>query len=197
MASYAAIAATSQAIVALLEAAASGDPEFRTASFSACTSADLHTPPSDPLAVTLYLYHVAVDPSLRNAPGRVDAFGVRRLPALPLDLHYLLIAWAKDAATQQRLLGWACRVIADTTTLPAGVLNAPSPQLVFRPGESVDIIWETLTQQDLFDIWEVARSNQQPSAAYLARVVEIESTVEPEVHPLVQATDLRYGMVPT
>ena len=47
-------AATSQAIIALLEAGASGDPEF-------CTSADLQAPLSDRLAVTLYPYHVAVD----------------------------------------------------------------------------------------------------------------------------------------
>lgn len=196
MASHSAIAAASQAIVGLLEAAASGDPEFSTVSFSICTSGDLQAPISDRQAVTLYLYHVAVDSSLRNAPGRVDASGVRLLPTLPLDLHYLLVAWAKDAATQQRLLGWACRVIADTATLPAGVLNAQSPQPVFRPEESVDIIWETLTQQDVFDIWEVARSNQQPSAAYVVRVVEIDSTVQPEELPLVQATDFQYGSVP-
>ena len=46
--------ATSQAIIGLLEAGASGDPEF-------CTSADLQAPLSDRLAVTLYLYRVAVD----------------------------------------------------------------------------------------------------------------------------------------
>ncbi len=47
-------AATSQAIIGLLEAGASGGPEF-------CPSADLQAPLSDRLAVTFYLYRVAVD----------------------------------------------------------------------------------------------------------------------------------------
>ena len=47
-------AATSQAIIGLLEAGASGDPEY-------CTSADLQAPLSGRLAVTLCRYHVAVD----------------------------------------------------------------------------------------------------------------------------------------
>ncbi len=50
----AAYAAPSQAIIGLLEAGASGDPEF-------CPSAGLQAPLSGRLAVTLYLYHVAVD----------------------------------------------------------------------------------------------------------------------------------------
>jgi hypothetical protein len=196
VATYAAIAATSQAIKSLLEAAASGDPEFATTSFSISNSGNLQVSPGDG-TVTLYLYHIAVDASLRNSPGRIDAFGVQHSPSLPLDLHYLLTAWAKDAVTQQRLLGWACRVIADTPTLPASVLNAQAPDIVFRPEESVDLIWETITLQDTFDIWDVAPTNQQPSAAYVARIVEIESAIQPEQGALVQASDFEYGMVPT
>ena len=107
-------------------------------------------------------------------------------PSLPLDLHYLMTAWAKDAGTQQRLLGWAVRVMHDTATLPAGVLNAFGPEPVFRPDETVEVVWETLTQQDAYDIWDVARPNQQPSAAYVARIVEIDSAVAVADGPLVQ-----------
>lgn len=196
MATHAAISATSLAILGLLESAAAGDPDFATASFSPLTSTDLQSSTADQLAVSLYLYHVAVNTSRRSAPGRVDATGTRRVPALPLDLHYLLIAWAKDASTQQRLLGWAVRVLQDTPTLPAGVLNAHGPEPVFRPDETVELVWENLSQQDVFDIWEVARSKQQPSAAYVARIVEIESTVEIPDSPVVQTRDFRYGKAP-
>jgi hypothetical protein len=44
VATYAAIAATSRAVVGMLEAAASGDPEFGTVSFSICISAYLQAP---------------------------------------------------------------------------------------------------------------------------------------------------------
>ncbi|MEV5409806.1 DUF4255 domain-containing protein [Thermopolyspora sp. NPDC052614] len=196
MAGYAGIAATSQAILGLLESAAAGEPGFASAAFSVYTSSDLQRPQADRLGVSLYLYHITVNTSRRNALGRTDEQGRRLPPPVPLDLHYLLTAWAKDASTQQRLLGWSVRVLQDTATLPAGVLNAHAPEPVFRPSETVELIWENLTRQDVFDIWEVARANQQPSAAYVARVVEIESTVRPAEPPPVQTRDLRFGVVP-
>jgi hypothetical protein len=195
MAAPAAIAATSRAILGLLESAAAAEPEFSTAAFSLCTSGDLQRVIGDRLAVSLYLYHVAVNTSRRNLPPRVDALGVRRKPAIPLDLHYLLTVWSKDATTQQRMLGWAVRVIHDTATLPAAILNRHSPEEVFRPDETVEVIWQNLSQQEVSDIWEVARANQQPSASYVARIVEIESTVSLDEYPLVQTRDFGYGKV--
>jgi hypothetical protein len=195
MAQYPAIAATSQAVLGMLEAAAA-ESEFRTASFAVFTSADLRQPPNDRLGVSLYLYHVAINTSRRNAAGRLDPSGTRYQPSLPLDLHYLLTAWAKDAVTQQRLLGWAVRVIHDAATVPAGLLNAHTPNALFRPDETVELIWQSLSQQDVFDIWEVARANQQPSAAYVTRIVEIESSVSIDDYPLVQSTDFQYGLAP-
>jgi hypothetical protein len=195
MATFPAIAATSMAILGLLESAAAAEPEFSTAAFSLSTSADLQGARSDRLAVSLYLYHVAVNTSRRNLPPRVDALGVRRKPAIPLDLHYLLTVWSKDPATQQRMLGWAARVVHDTATLPAAVLNRHAPEEVFRPDETVEVVWQNLSQQELSDIWEVARANQQPSASYVARIVEIESDVSLDEYPLVQTRDLGYGKV--
>jgi hypothetical protein len=195
MATHAAIAATSNALLGLLESAAPGEPEVATASFSLYTSGDLQRPIGERLVVSLHLYHVAVNTSRRNLGPRVDALGVRRKPPIPLDLHYLLTAWSKDATTQQRALGWAVRVIHDTATLPAAVLNQHSPDEVFRADETVEVVWQNLTRQEVADIWEVARTNQQPSASYVARIVEIESAVSLEEYPLVQTRDFAYGAV--
>jgi Pvc16 N-terminal domain len=194
MAGFGAIQATSAAILGLLESAADGSPEFRTTAFVQLTSGGLQASGPDAQTVSLYLYHLNVNAGRRSA-GSVDAFGARRLPPLRLDLHYLLTAWAKDAGTQQRLLGWAVRTLADTATLPAGVLNGHSPDPVFRPDETVELVWENLSQQDLFDIWDVARPKQQPSAAYVARILELESPVTVGDFPLVQTTDIQYGAV--
>ena len=197
MATFAAVAATSAALLGLLKAAAHGHPEFGTADFPLLRSDDLQKAPPDQLAVSLYLYHVAVNPNRRAMPDRWEADGIRRHPALPLDLHYLMTAWAKDAGTQQRLLGWAARVIHDTPTLPAGLLNAFGPEPVFRPDETVEVVWEALTQQDAYDIWDVARPNQQPSASYVARIVEIDSAVTVVDGPLVQARIFQAEEAPT
>ena len=203
MATYGAISATSTGILGLLESAAATEPDFAVGgtlagtSFALYGSADLQQPMGDPMKVSLYLYHVAVNTTRRNLSPRTDVNGQRRKPAIPLDLHYLLIAWAKNPEMQQRLLGWCVRIIQDTPTLPASVLNqhAPPPP-VFRPDETVELIWETLSREDVFDIWGVARANQQPSAAYVARIVEIESTAPMDAQPLAQTREFIYGEVP-
>jgi hypothetical protein len=196
VATFAAVAATSSALLGLLQGAAHGHADFGTAEFPLLRSDDLQKSPPNRLAVSLYLYHVSINPSRRAVPDRWELDGTRRHPSLPLDLHYLMTAWAKDAGTQQRLLGWAARVIHDNATLPAGLLNAFGPEPVFRPDETVEVVWETLTQQDAYDIWDVARPNQQPSAAYVARIVEIDSAVTGADEPLVQTRVFRAGEVP-
>ncbi|MEA2588617.1 MAG: hypothetical protein QOH66_1544 [Actinomycetota bacterium] len=195
MASFGAIAATSRAILGLLESAAPGHPEFAGTTFSLYGSADLQQPTLDRVAVSLYLYHVSVNTTRRNLTPRVDSLGRRLKPAIPLDLHYLLTAWSKEPGMQQRLFGWAVRVIQDTPTLPAAVLNQQSPEEVFRPDETVELIWENLSQQDIFEVWEVARKHHQPSATYVARILEIESTDALVESPLVQTRDFHYGEV--
>lgn len=195
MASHLAIAATSKAVLGVLQRAAATDALAREAAFSLQTSADLQVSSAEQRALSLYLYHVNVNGDRRGAAS----FGVEqvrsRLPKLRLDLHYLLIAWARTAEVQQSLLGWATRTLQDTPVLGAAVLNAALEGPVFAEDETVELVWENLGQQELFDIWEVARSRQQPSATYLARVVEIDSRVRPEEHAAVRIRDLRWGPV--
>src|SRR4051794_7305478 len=194
MARTSAIAATTAAILKLLERAAPGT-EFTDAKFLQHRSADLQDARSDKSSLSMYLYHVGINASRRTAPDTWGADGRRHSPILPLDLHYLMTAWAKDAATQQRLLGWAMRVVQDTPTLPAGLLNAGDEGDVFGPGETVEVVWETLSPRDLYDIWDVARRHQQLSAAYVARVIEIDSLLETHDAPLVQTRELAFGEV--
>src|SRR5207302_5699829 len=133
-------------------------------------SSDLQSPMT--AGVSLYLYRLTVSPN-RNLPGRIGRDGRRYLPPLPLDLHFLVTAWAGDAIKQQRLLGFAIRTLEDTPILPAGVLNQHGPEAdVFRPDETVELVFEALTVQDASYIWQVAQQKEQPSAPYVARMVE-------------------------
>jgi hypothetical protein len=69
VATFAAVEATSSALLGLLKAAAYGHAEFGTAEFPLLRSNDLQKSPPDRLAVSLYLYHVAVNPNRRALPG--------------------------------------------------------------------------------------------------------------------------------
>ena len=183
MARYPAIAAMSDAVLGLLRTAAT-DGEFDGVEFAHYGSASFQSPMS--LGLSLYLYRVSVSAN-RNVPRRIDPDGRRYRPPTPLDAHFLVTAWAEDPIKQQRMLGFAIRTLEDTPILPAGVLNehAPEPD-VFRPDETVELVFETVSVQDASYIWEVAQTKEQPSATYVARMIEIESTAPPDVAAPVQ-----------
>ena len=188
MATFPAIAATSRAILGLLEAAAAADTEFNGTQFALYRGADLGKPMAS--GVSLYLHRVVVNSQYRNHQPRIDELGRKWRPAVPLDLHYLLTAWAEDAVRQQRLLGWCIRVIQDTQTLPSGLLNHFGPEHdVFGPTETVDVLLEPLSMQDMSYVWEGADARREPSATYVARILELESLDVERVEPLVQTRD--------
>jgi hypothetical protein len=60
--------------------------------------------------------------------------------------------------------------------LPSGVLNHYAPrQDTFRASETVELIAETLSIQDMNTIWDLLKPNPPVSVTYLARLVELES----------------------
>jgi hypothetical protein len=190
MATYPAIAATSEAVLGLLQSATLGT-EFDAVEFAHYQANSFESPMSD--GVSLYLYRVTVSAN-RNQPPHVGPDGRRYRPPLPLDVHFLVTAWAETAIRQQRLLGFAIRTLEDTPILPAGVLNQHGPEPdVFRPEESVELVYETLSVQDVSYIWEVAQTKEQPSAPYVARMVQIESSVPLDEAGLVQTRTLEFA----
>jgi hypothetical protein len=192
MATYPAIGATSEAILGLLQSAAVGG-EFDGVTFAHYQAGDLASPMTE--GVSLYLYRVTVSAN-RNLPPQLGPDGRRYRPPIPLDLHFLVTAWAETAVRQQRLLGFAIRTLEDTPILPAGVLNQHSPEPnVFRPEETVELVFESVTVQDFGYIWDVAQTKEQPSATYVARMVEIESPVSVDDAGLVQTRALEYAQV--
>jgi Pvc16 N-terminal domain len=174
MASYPAIAAMSDAVLGLLRTACIGG-EFEGVEFAHYGSGNFQTPMS--LGLSLYLYRVTVS-STRNLRSRIAADGTRYRPPIPLDAHFLVTAWASDPIKQQRMLGFAIRTLEDSPILPSGILNQHAPESdVFRPEETVELVFENVSTQDQSYIWEVAQTKEQPSATYVGRMIEIDSTV--------------------
>lgn len=193
MASANAIAAVGQAILALI---AGGVPreEFAASRFELYQAKDFQTPMEE--GVSLYLYRISPAGEIRNYPPRVAPDGRRFRQVLPINLHYLLSSWAREAAKQQRLLGWAMRILEDTPILPAGLLNHGGPeQDTFRPNETVDLTMETISIYDMGAIWDVAKPNTQVSVCYVARMIGMESQIEIPAGPPVQTRVFRSGEV--
>jgi len=176
MASPNAIAAVGRAILSLL-AAAVPKPEFAGAAFELYQSKHLQAPMEE--GVGLYLYRVTPGGSLRNLPPRTGSDGRRFRPSMPIDLHYLLIAYARDAFKQQRLLGWAIRTVEDTPLFHASLLNQFGPEAdTFGENEVTDVLFETISIQDMSSIWDAAKTQIQPCVAYVVRMVPIASQIE-------------------
>ena len=86
------------------------------------------------------------------------------------------------------------KTLEDAPILPAGVLNQHSPEPnVFRPEETVELVFKSPTVQDVGYIWDVAQTKEQPSAPYVARMVEIESPVALDEGGLVQTRELQFA----
>ena len=193
MASSNAIAATGQAILAMIAAGISRD-EFPPAKFELYQASNFQTPM--PEGISLYLYRLSAAGEIRNYPPRIAPDGRRYRPLLPINLHYILTAWAREALKQQRLLGQAMRILEDTPVIPAGILNQGGPEDdTFRPNETVDLIMESLSVADMGAIWDLAKHNVQPSVGYVARMIGLESQVEVIDSAMVQTRVQRAGKV--
>jgi len=193
MATANAIASTGKAILGLI-AAGVPSAEFSTAKFELYQARDFQTPMAE--GISLYLYRVTPAGEIRNYPPRIAPDGRTYKQQLPINLHYILSSWAKDAFKQQRLLGWAMRILEDTPVLPAGLLNQSGPETdIFRPTETVDLIMETVSIYDMGAIWDVSKPNVQPSVGYMARMLGLESQLEITDAALVQTRKFRSGLV--
>ena len=121
------------------------------------------------------LWRVTVNGQRRARGPRIDAFGNRFKPSLPLDLSFLVIPHASSAERQARMLGWVMRELEDAGPLTAAQLNFYLAESdIFAPDEDVDLVCDPLALADYLSLWD--RFKQLPPAAnYLMRMLLIDS----------------------
>lgn len=176
MADFRAVSTACQAIVELLRSSYRQEDFNNELEFRVFTSRDFANPIAN--GVSLFLYRIYPSGVQRTPPGHLGADGRRLPPQLPVELHFLLTVWGREASLQHAVAGWMMRVIEDAPILPAGVLNAVAPE-VFRPDETVEIALTELSTDNLLRIWEVLGLNvYQLSVPYVARVLQLE-TIQP------------------
>jgi hypothetical protein len=175
MADYRAVSAVSEAVTELLRGRYHPDDFGNELEFRVYSARDFSQPM--PAGVSVFLYRIYPNGLQRTQPLRPLPSGDRQRSQLPLDLHFLLTAWAGDASLQHTIAGWMMRTVEDSPTLPTGLLNHRHPGL-FRADESVTLMPAELSTEELFRIWEVIVNHAyQVSVPYVARGVKIESTL--------------------
>jgi len=180
-------------MVGLLSDACPRD-QFPNAQFELYQMSNFQQPMDE--GVSLFLYRIAANTTRRNLPPTVGPDGRRFRPPIPLDLYYIATAWAPTAVRQQRLMGWSIRMFEDVPILPTGLLNnyGPEPE-IFQPGETVEIILDSLSLQDLNNFWGVSKASLQLSIGYIARMLYIQSSMPMSEYAEVQTREFGVGKV--
>lgn len=148
--------------------------------FRLVSSSELNAPDLDfGTAVTLFLHRVTMSPHLRNSP--MEVAGRRQVP-VSLDLHYLVTVWAASARFEQLILGWVIRELYEHEALSASDLT---PAGGWSPDDVIQVIPGELSNEDMMRIWDALEPAYHLSLSYVARVVRIDATPEPEARAVV------------
>ena len=175
MADYRAVSAVTEAVIELLQSRFQAAPQYfnNELEFKIYLAKDFSHPMT--AGVSLFLYRIYPNGTLRSTRGRPGPEGQQYRNQLPLDLHFILTAWAQDASLQHLIAGWMMRMIEDTPILPPGLLNQRYPDL-FSADEGVVITPAELSMEELLRMWEVIVENvYQLSIPYVARYVKVDS----------------------
>ncbi|MEO8679784.1 MAG: DUF4255 domain-containing protein [Vicinamibacterales bacterium] len=138
--------------------------------------------PSKP-NITIFLYRIAVNPEMRNSPRRLRPDGSTQPTPLPLELSFLVTAWAKDTRDELKLIGRILQVLYDRRELGAADLVGAS----WEPDDSVQLSLESLPLEDHYRIWDANDVPYRLSLTYLARVVGLTSSEITNEAPVVDA----------
>ena len=148
--------------------------------------------------LNLFLHQVTPNTGWRNEglPSR-DGAGRQRLsnPPLGLDLHYLLSAYTGADLHAEILLGYAMQLLHEQPVLTRAAIRTalnPSPGVgtslppalraladsgLENQIELIKITPEYLNTEEMSKLWTATQSHFRPTAAYMASVVLIESTL--------------------
>lgn len=145
---------------------------------------DLVTPVTeDPPTVTLFLYQILEDASVRNRAKTTRVVGgellVRKQP-LGLRLQYMVTAWAGDRHTEQRMLGRVLQVLYDDAILAgldlSGVLAGSDAR--------IEVTLSPLELEDRARVWSAIGKTYRLSVNYEVRVVDIDAETDTTAAPV-------------
>jgi hypothetical protein len=139
--------------------------------------------------LSIFLYRVDVDPVMRASYAAIGSIDGRA--HLPLDLHYVLSAWAEAPEFEQDILGSAMTCLETTPILQGPLLHRSSSWL---PNEALQIVPEDVGTDQLLRIFDSLRVGYCTSVAYRVRVVRLDGTVG---EPPPSAIDVFVGAHPS
>jgi hypothetical protein len=120
--------------------------------------------------LSLLLYRVDFSKTLRATWADIGTRDGRS--HLPLDLHYLLTAWARNAEDEHRVIGRTMQILEQI-----GGLSGPQllPEGEWSVAESVQLHLEDMPTDNLMRTFDSLRCDFRLSIPYIARVVVVST----------------------
>jgi hypothetical protein len=158
---------------------------------------NLQPPPGgQPPVLTLFLYEIVEDHTIRNRDQRQELlttpggprYRVVR-PPMPLVLRYLITSWAADRNTEQLIIGRAMQVLYERQVRRGADLD---PTLDFP---LLSITLAPLSLDERSRVWWAIQQPYRLSLNYEVRVVDIDVTGDPDQQAPVRERELA-GQLP-
>ena len=191
MAGFRSVGAVGKSIEAVLNVAFADDPPVASHATHAALvrTDDLDLSPGSIIsptpALSILLYRVDFNKTMRPAwssLGSIDGHS-----HLPLDLHFLLTAWADNAEDEHQIIG---RVLQALETI--GALSGPLlyPTGEWEPDEAVQLYLEDMATDDLMRTFDSLQCDFRLSVPYIARIVMISGSILPGGATTAQPVDV-------
>lgn len=147
--------------------------------------------PLQPPGLSVFLYRVDFNKTTRAGWSAVGSMDGRAY--LPLDLHFLLTAWAPNAEYELRILGRAMQIMEQHASLSGPLLAASGG---WNAGDSVQVVMEELSTEAVMRTFDSLPHDYKLSVPYVARVVRLDGRVaapDPEVVTAVAGVSVASG----
>jgi len=130
-------------------------------------------------SLSVFLYRVDFNKTMRAAWSATSQYNGES--HLPLDLHFLLLAWGENADHEYRILGRALQCMENTPIFSGPLLD---PTTSWSAKESIQICLEDLSTEDLMRTFDSLPLDYKLSVPYVAKIAVIygqQSEIEPPV----------------
>jgi hypothetical protein len=122
-----------------------------------------------PPALSIFLYRVDFNKATRAAWSGVSVHDGRT--HLPLDLHFLLTAWADNAEFEHAILGRAIQCL-DSVPILSGPLLLQAGG--WATNEGIQLVMEEISTEAVMRLFDSLPTDYRLSVPYLARVVRVD-----------------------
>jgi hypothetical protein len=144
--------------------------------------------------VSLFLYHIQVNPYLRNQEPAVTNDTAFKIPPLVLDLYYMVTPYSDDKTDEKFMLGKVMQIFHDNGSLQGAILQGE----LSGSDECYRLFLCTITLEDLARVWDAFHDvAYRLSVVYMIPAVSIDSTLTTDVQRVLSRELHSAHMVPS